>query len=76
MAALRRVFGEEPAGERWIETLSRRGYRFVGPVSVAPQVPYSSTAADAPNLVLPDLPSIAVLPLALKQTVHSRPTPA
>jgi DNA-binding winged helix-turn-helix (wHTH) protein len=30
IASLRRVLGEEPGGERWIETLSRRGYRFVG----------------------------------------------
>src|SRR5262245_66438542 len=33
IAALRRVFGEEPGGENWIETLPRRGYRFVGPAS-------------------------------------------
>ena len=33
IAALRRAFGQEPGGERWIETLPRRGYRFVGPVS-------------------------------------------
>jgi DNA-binding winged helix-turn-helix (wHTH) protein len=32
MAALRRVFTQEPGGERWIETLPRRGYRFVGSV--------------------------------------------
>src|SRR5229473_8469186 len=32
IAALRRALGKEPGGERWIETLSRRGYRFVGPV--------------------------------------------
>src|ERR1700722_5594267 len=32
MAALRRVFDQEPGGERWIETLPRRGYRFVGSV--------------------------------------------
>src|SRR5215831_20043006 len=31
IAALRKVFGEEPGGEHWIETLPRRGYRFVGP---------------------------------------------
>ena len=37
IAALRRVFGEEPGGERWIETLPRRGYRFVGPTSVSEQ---------------------------------------
>ncbi len=32
IAALRRVLGEAPGGYRWIETLPRRGYRFVGPV--------------------------------------------
>jgi class 3 adenylate cyclase/predicted ATPase len=50
MAALRRVFDQEPGGERWIETLPRRGYRFVGSV-VATDRGYatgvSSTAADS-----------------------------
>jgi adenylate cyclase len=32
IAALRRVLGEEPGGNCWIETMPRRGYRFVGPV--------------------------------------------
>ena len=31
IGALRRVFGEEPGGDSWIETMPRRGYRFVGP---------------------------------------------
>jgi DNA-binding winged helix-turn-helix (wHTH) protein len=31
IAALRKVLGQEPGGEGWIETLPRRGYRFVGP---------------------------------------------
>jgi class 3 adenylate cyclase/DNA-binding winged helix-turn-helix (wHTH) protein/predicted ATPase len=31
IAALRRVLGDQPGGEQWIETLPRRGYRFVGP---------------------------------------------
>ena len=31
IAALRRVLGVEPGGDKWIETLPRRGYRFVGP---------------------------------------------
>jgi DNA-binding winged helix-turn-helix (wHTH) protein len=34
IAALRKVLGQEPGGEGWIETLSRRGYRFVGPKPV------------------------------------------
>jgi DNA-binding winged helix-turn-helix (wHTH) protein/predicted ATPase len=32
IAALRRALGEAPGGYRWIETMPRRGYRFVGPV--------------------------------------------
>jgi DNA-binding winged helix-turn-helix (wHTH) protein/predicted ATPase len=32
IAALRRALGAAPGGERWIETMPRRGYRFVGPV--------------------------------------------
>src|SRR5262245_10990881 len=31
--ALRRVLSQAPGGEGWIETLTRRGYRFVGPVA-------------------------------------------
>src|SRR5215468_8037874 len=33
IAALRRALSEVPGGERWIETLPRRGYRFVGPTA-------------------------------------------
>lgn len=67
IAALRRVFGEEPGGENWIETLPRRGYRFVGPASTRDQsaVGAASQAANSPgssNPALPDRPSIAVLP--------------
>jgi TolB-like protein/tetratricopeptide (TPR) repeat protein len=63
IAALRRVFGEEPGGDGWIETLPRRGYRFVGPV-----VNEDNASAPMPRLeglqapALPDKPSIAVLP--------------
>jgi DNA-binding winged helix-turn-helix (wHTH) protein len=31
IGAIRRALGEEPEGRDWIETLPRRGYRFVGP---------------------------------------------
>jgi DNA-binding winged helix-turn-helix (wHTH) protein len=31
IAALRRVLGQAPGGDRWIETMPRRGYRFIGP---------------------------------------------
>src|SRR5215469_16054107 len=32
MAALRRMLSTASGGERWIETMPRRGYRYVGPV--------------------------------------------
>src|SRR5262249_55119697 len=32
IAALRRVLSTAPGGDRWIETMSRRGYRFIGPL--------------------------------------------
>lgn len=31
IASLRKVLGQEPGGDDWIETLPRRGYRFIGP---------------------------------------------
>ena len=70
ISALRRVFGDEPDAEHWIETLPRRGYRFVGPVSIKDQgsITASSPVGDfptpggAPSLTLPNKPSIAVLP--------------
>lgn len=36
ISAIRRVLADAPGGERWIETLARRGYRFVGPVTEVP----------------------------------------
>jgi len=63
IAALRRVFAQEPGGERWIETLPRRGYRFVGPVEATESATKAPEPAEAPPaLPLPDKPSIAVLP--------------
>ena len=70
IAALRRVFGETAGGADWIETLARRGYRFVGPVSIEEQgaggapLPASglSAAAGVATPTLPNRPSIAVLP--------------
>jgi len=52
IAALRRAFGTVSGGDGWIETMPRRGYRFVGPV----------LAAVVPSLALPEKPSLVVLP--------------
>jgi TolB-like protein len=75
IAALRRALAAEPGGDKWIETLPRRGYRFVGPVAkfAAPDVdvalPLANTESalalptpQTPSLPLPGKPSIAVMP--------------
>jgi TolB-like protein len=61
IAALRRVFDEGAGGTNWIETLPRRGYRYVGPevtTGHSSADPTSQTSA----LALPNKPSVAVLP--------------
>jgi DNA-binding winged helix-turn-helix (wHTH) protein len=35
IASLRKVLGEVPGGDRWIETMPRRGYRVTAPVVAA-----------------------------------------
>src|SRR5579862_7453297 len=52
IAALRRAFGTVSGGDGWIETMPRRGYRFVGPVP----------AAEPASLALPEKPSLVILP--------------
>lgn len=60
IAALRRAL-EQDGGGRWIETLTRRGYRYVGP-----PVKRVDTKADEAEhsavLWVPEKPSVAVLP--------------
>jgi len=46
VSAIRRVFAQLPDATHWIETLPRRGYRFVGPVA---RQPVQSSAAGGPG---------------------------
>ena len=52
IAALRRVLVEEPGADGWIETMPRRGYRFIGSVVVSNEAA-RSTPARASIAVLP-----------------------
>jgi TolB-like protein len=61
IAALRRALGEEPGGESWIETLPRRGYRFIGPAVTKLQARRTATMTAEP-FVISGKPSIAILP--------------
>ncbi|MGE5146378.1 MAG: winged helix-turn-helix domain-containing tetratricopeptide repeat protein [Candidatus Eiseniibacteriota bacterium] len=64
IAALRRVFEEEPGGAGWIETLPRRGYRYIGPAPATDGSRIDGSALAPPALALPDKPSVAVLPFS------------
>jgi DNA-binding winged helix-turn-helix (wHTH) protein len=70
IAALRRVFAEEPGGDSWIETLPRRGYRYVGPVAVKQQKNEGTVGNEQPALAPPDKPSLAVMPFT-NSTCHT-----
>jgi TolB-like protein len=59
IAALRRVLEEAAEGASWIETMPRRGYRYVGPPVVSEESP--AVVPPPPALALPEQPSIAVL---------------
>jgi adenylate cyclase len=62
ISALRRVLGQHPGGESWIETLARRGYRYVGPPATSEARTQPPPTETKGALSLPDRPSIAVLP--------------
>jgi DNA-binding winged helix-turn-helix (wHTH) protein len=66
ISAIRRVLARAPHGEQWIETLTRRGYRFVGPV-----VRRSEESA-MPSTGVPPLKSGETLP-APRQMVAAHP---
>ena len=61
IAALRRVLGDKPGADRWIETLPRRGYRFVGPVAASNGLFFRCQRKRGCRRMA-DKPSIAVLP--------------
>jgi TolB-like protein len=60
IAALRRVFADIEGGAAWIETLPRRGYRYIVPLGAIGSE--AGTRASPP--LASDKPSIAVLPFS------------
>jgi TolB-like protein/DNA-binding SARP family transcriptional activator len=64
IAAVRRIFEELADGAAWIETLPRRGYRYVGPAVAAYDSGLAIRALAAAALALPNKPSVAVLPFS------------
>lgn len=64
IAAVRRVLEDSAGGAGWIETLPRRGYRYVGPAVATNRSDPAAGLRASPAPTLPDKPSIAVLPFS------------
>lgn len=70
--AVRRAIGDDGEAQRWVRTIARKGFRFVGDVKEQPAVTETDQACPgneagshenlSPSPALPDEPSIAVLP--------------
>ncbi|MEW9617898.1 winged helix-turn-helix domain-containing tetratricopeptide repeat protein [Shinella sp. S4-D37] len=68
--AVRKAIGDSGEAQRLVRTVARKGFRFVGEVSLdeaegAPEAPAGEARGEprpAPALALPDRPSITVLP--------------
>ena len=61
VSALRRALGDDAQASRWIQTVPRRGFRFVGPVA-AKRAGAAATAATPP--AVPVMPPAAASPFA------------
>ena len=74
--AVRRAVGDDGKTQRWIRTLPRKGFRFVGDVREEcalkhPSVGEISSDRLKPAFALPDKPSIAVLPCISGQLIDA-----
>jgi TolB-like protein/Tfp pilus assembly protein PilF len=61
IAALRRIFADIDGGATWIETLPRRGYRYIGPPVTAES---GASLPTSPAPAVSDRPSLVVLPFS------------
>jgi len=62
ISAVRRVLARVPDGKDWIETLTRRGYRFVGPVI------RHAAESSRPSTGVPPQPGVEAFPTARQAT--------
>jgi DNA-binding winged helix-turn-helix (wHTH) protein/tetratricopeptide (TPR) repeat protein len=61
VSELRQALGDDPASPRFVQTVARRGYRFIAPVEAVLSAAASAGAAPAPEPLPPPLPIVAVL---------------
>ncbi|MDQ3347937.1 MAG: transcriptional regulator, partial [Acidobacteriota bacterium] len=61
VSELRQALGDDPARPTYIQTVARRGYRFIAPVESAPPRAAESPATREPDRPIDEAPAIAVL---------------
>src|SRR5580692_9111228 len=68
---IRGALGDSAASPRFIETVARRGYRFIGDVASVETIPPATPPLDAPDLLPPaDRGLVAAEELARHRRVH------
>lgn len=65
VSELRAALGDDPKAPRWIETVQRRGYRFIGTVAPAG----AAAPAVAPSAIAPAVPAVGNLPPGLSAPI-------
>ena len=61
VSELRQALGDDPAHPQYVQTVSRRGYRFIAAVEAVAVAPAAHGGAAAPDLPVPAAPAVAVL---------------
>jgi DNA-binding winged helix-turn-helix (wHTH) protein/tetratricopeptide (TPR) repeat protein len=69
---IRRVLGDRPAEPRFIETLPRRGYYFIAPVTEESTTPPMPLAVDPAVNIVGREPSLAALQQSLGKALHGQ----
>ena len=67
VAQIRKALGDESQDARYIETIAKRGYRFIAPVAVIPASGGSPAAVSAPPAILPPVVTPSSAPSAARR---------
>ena len=73
VSVLRKALGESPSGQKYIETVPKRGYRFVAPVTESPD-DSSRSVVDPHSRAVIDIEANDTRSVDLSNTAQARPT--
>ncbi len=73
VSVLRKALGDSPSGQKYIETVPKRGYRFVAPVSESPD-DSSGSVVDPHSRAVTDIEAKDTRSVDLSNTAQARPT--